>query len=378
MAASSAIGNVWQGPRISFTLDVDRSHTDTERTAMAYSDGGNGWQSPRISFSFNLSPADRLFPEKRKRADVADINYDTDFEFCVASNNCNGWNSTSAETLLAVADELFVDGKILPLIRCPIKVQPVTIARHLSLEISRSQSPVSSISYFPSNIQRNCSGDVASKSIRHKSPGKWKEIMLKLSNKKKENVFTSEEIDQDRLVSNVKQQPSSGTSLCCPSPFVRRRISAGRKHKAGNFTSCYKRKSVRPWCTSTGQETLPVLVEGSKPLEASSVCNKVQLDPRRRLQAENGKAETKAKQTRQRSKASPGGDIDSHRTTRRILGNRSLMVRNLDRSSTNAAKAASLDSPHPPRRPMVEVPYNSMPTESEPGVECGKRLEWTR
>jgi len=231
---------------------------------------------------------------------VAVANYDTDFEFCVASRNCNGWNSTSEETLLAVADELFVDGKVLPLIRGPIKPQLVTIARHLSLGISRSQSPVSSTSHPPSNMTRSCSGNVASKSLRHKSPSKWKVILLKLNNK--ENAFaesrgtTSNVIDQDRSVNNVKQQPSSQRFLCCPSPFVRGRFRAGRKDTVTNFTSCYKRMSVRPRCTSTEKETLPVLVEGLKPLEASSICNKVQLDARYlgelkpRLQAENGKS----------------------------------------------------------------------------------------
>jgi hypothetical protein len=224
MATSSEIGNGWQSPRISFTLDLDLCHSDTERTAVAYSDGGNDWLSPRISLSFNLSPTDKFLPKKRKREDVAVANYDTDFEFCVASRNCNGWNSTSEETLLVVVDELFVDGKVLPLIRGPIKPQLVTIARHLSLGISRSQSPVSSTSHPPSNMTRSCSGNVASKSLRHKSPSKWKVILLKLNNK--ENAFaesrgtTSNVIDQDRSVNNVKQQPSSQRFLCCPSPFA--------------------------------------------------------------------------------------------------------------------------------------------------------------
>ena len=84
-------------------------------------------QSPRISFSLNLSQTDGISPEKRTSEDVT---YDTDFEFCVISNNNNnGLTSIIEETLLPVADELFRDGKILPLIQRPIEAQPVTFCR---------------------------------------------------------------------------------------------------------------------------------------------------------------------------------------------------------------------------------------------------------
>ena len=80
MAVSLDIGNGWQSPRISFTFDF--SQTETERNA-------NDLQSPRISFSLSLSQTDRIPQEfKCKREDVySDINYDTDFEFCVNGRN---------------------------------------------------------------------------------------------------------------------------------------------------------------------------------------------------------------------------------------------------------------------------------------------------
>lgn len=377
--ASSEIRNGWQSPRLSYTLDL--SQTETERPI-------SDWQSPRISFSLNLSQSDRISPEKRKRQDVADLNYDTDFEFCVATNN-NDRHSIFEEALLSVADELFMDGKILPLSR-PTEAQPVTIASHLGLENSRCRSPVRSTSYPPSKITSGCSGDVASKSSRHKPPSKWKEIMLKLSNK--ENACAeirgtpSKLVDQDRSGNNVKQQPSStrsrwpfsrscstgsgetkGNSLFCSLPFSRSHSTAERKHKAATSAFCYRSRSVGAQCTSKEIEIdLSGPVEGSKPPEGWSICNKVQPDPRYlgdlkpRFQAEDGKAETKARKTRGRSKgSSPGrplkirGGLSSHRNTGRVVGNGRLMVRNLERSSSSTAKVTSLDSPRP-GRPMAD------------------------
>jgi hypothetical protein len=361
MAASLEIGNGWQSPRISFTFDF--SQTETERTT-------NDWQSPRISFSLNLSQTDRISPEKRKREDVADVIYDTDFEFCVISNNNNGRSSIRGETLLPIADELFVDGKILPLIHCPVEAQPVSIARHLSLERSRCQSPVRSTSSPPSKIRSCCWGNVASKSLRHKAPNKWKEIMFKLSNKedaRAENRRASSKfLDQDRSGNNcAKQQTSSSTISMWP---FTRTCSTGGGEMEGNglFYSLpcssipspadLKYKAATTGCTYKEIEILPGLVEGSKPLKAWGISNKVQSDPR--CLRRNDKEETKIKQTAGRGKqGSPGlpasrirGGMNSPRT---VVGNGRLMVRNLGRSSSTVAEAASFYSPRP-GRPMAD------------------------
>lgn len=372
--ASSEIRNGWQSPRMSYTLDL--SQPETERPT-------NDWQSPRISFSLNLSQSDRISPEKRKRPDVADLSYDTDFEFSVLNNN-NDRHAIFEEALLSVADELFLDGKILPLIR-PIEAQPITIASHLGLETSRCPSPVRSTSYPPSKITSSCSGNVASKSSPHKPPSKWKEIMFKLSNRENMSAesrgISSKVVDQDRSGNNVKQQPSStrsrwpfsrscstgsgetkGNGLFCSLPFSRSHSTAERKHKAAASAFCYRSRSVGARCTSKEIEAdLSRLVEGSKSTEGWSISNKVQPDPRYltdlkpRFQAEDTKAETKARQTRGRSKGSPGrslkvkGGTSSHRNPGRVVGNGRLMVRNLERSSSSAFKSAILDSPRPGR-----------------------------
>jgi len=354
MAAYLEIGNGWQSPRISFTLDL--SQTDTTN---------DDRQSPRISFSLNLLHTDGISPEKRRREDVS---YDTDFEFCVISNNNDGWNTIRGETLLPVADELFEDGKILPLIHGPLETQPVTIAGHLSLEISKCRSPVRSISSSPSKITSSCWRNVASKSLCHKAPNKWKDIMFKLSNKensREENIRKSSKgVDRDESGNNVKQQISPTKSLCpfsrscstggemkgkclfCSLPYSRMQSTAEQKYKVATSTS----KDI--------ESDVPVLVEGSKPLEARRISNKVQPHPRR---LEDAKEETKVKRTAGRGQlGSPGisaskirGSKSGHRTTGRVGGNGRSMVQNWERSSRNAAKAASLDSP-PPGKRMAE------------------------
>lgn len=362
MASSLEIGNGWQSPRISFTFDF--SQAETERTT-------NDWQSPRISFSLNLSQTDRISPEKRKREDVADVNYDTDFEFCVISNNNNGRNSIRGDTLLPIADELFADGKVLPLIRGPVEAQPVTIAHHLSLETSRCGSPVRSTSSPPSKIRSCCWGNVGSKSLRHKPPNKWKEIMFKLSNKevaRAENRRTSSKLlDQDGSGTNyVKQQTSSTISMW---PFSRTCSTAGGEME-GNGLICslpccrvpsteeLKYKAAATGCMYKEIEILPGLVKGSKPSKAWGITNKVQSDPP--CEKRNGKEETKVKQTAGSGKrGSPAplssktsADMNSPGT---VVGNGRLTVRNLGRSRSSSAveEAASFCSPRP-GRPLAE------------------------
>jgi hypothetical protein len=82
--------------------------------AMEYSDptftSMLGWQSPRISFCHDI-PGDRVSPEKRKREEIID-NYSTEFEFCMVQN---ATNPTFLDQGMISADELFLDGKLLPL-----------------------------------------------------------------------------------------------------------------------------------------------------------------------------------------------------------------------------------------------------------------------
>lgn len=341
MAASLEIGNGWQSPRISFTCDF--SQTETERNTI-------DWQSPRISFSLNLSQTDRISPEKRKRKDVADINCVTDFEFYV-----NGRNSITGETHLAIADELFMDGKMVPLIHGPVEAQPVPIAHHVSLENLRCLSPVR-LTSSPSKITSSCWGNVASKSLRHKPPSKWKEMLFKLSNK--ENVCAE---NRRRTLFKVvdQSQPSStksvwsfsrscrtggemkGNGLFRSLPFSRSHSTAERKYKAATSG-----------CTSKEIEIdLSGLVEGSKPPEAWSRSNKVQPEPqyyselKPRSEAEEGKGEARAEQyTAGRGKLGssglPASRMSSQRSTGRVGANGRLMIRNLD-------------SP-PPGKPMAE------------------------
>ena len=214
------IGNGWQSPRISFTFDF--SQTETERNA-------NDLQSPRISFSLSLSQTDRIPQEfKCKREDVySDINHDTDFEFFV-----NGRNSMTRElTHVAIADELFVDGKMLPLIQGPVEAQPVSIARHVSLENLRCLSPVQ-FYFSPSKIRSSCWGNVASKSLRdHKPPNKWKEMLFKLI-RNKENVCA----DNNRRSTSLKvvdqSLPSSTKSVWS---FSRSCRTVGREIKGNSL-----------------------------------------------------------------------------------------------------------------------------------------------
>lgn len=346
MAASLEIGSPWQSPRSSFTFDLSQIGTTND-----------DWQSPRISFSLNLPQTGRVSPEKRKREEVAGVNCDTDFEFCVKSNNNSGRNSTIGETLLPVADQLFVDDKTLPLIHCPVEAQPVTIAHHLSLERSSCQSAVRPTSSLPSKITSSCPGNVSSKPSSHKPLNKWKEILLKLSSQERKS---SKVIDQDISGNPVKQQHSSTRSRW---PFSRSCSTGGGRETKGNglfcslpFARCHstaerKYKPATSGCTSKEIETddFRGLVEGSKPLEAWSISNKVQSGPRSlgelkpRFEAEDGKAETKAKHTPVRSK------LLSQPASGSVDGKRMLMVRNLERSSTSVTEAASLVSPRPGR-----------------------------
>jgi hypothetical protein len=322
MAASLEIGNGCQSPRISFTFDF--SQTEPERTT-------NDRQSPRISFSLNISQTDRISTEKQKR-DVADVNCDTDFEFCV-----NGLNSIIGESLLPVADELFVDGKILPLVH------------HVSLENLKCLSPVRSTSSPSSEITSTRLGNVASKSLRHKPPNKWKEMVFKLS--KKESVSAENRRASFKVVD--QSQPSSMKPL---SSFSRSCRTGGEMKGNGLFRSLSfsrshsstepKYKAATSGCTSKEIETgLSGQVEGAKPPEAWSINNKVQPELRYygelkpRFEADGGKEETKAKQyTAGRGKlGSPGLPVSrmrrgmsSQQITERFGANSMSMVRNLE------------------------------------------------
>ncbi|GLJ10073.1 hypothetical protein SUGI_0121440, partial [Cryptomeria japonica] len=80
-------------------------------------------ESPRISFSVNLSSTDIISPERRKRKDLEEVNCSTEFEFSIDSSV--NVNVGFGETLVS-ADDLFVDGKILPQIP-PLRQQNVKI-----------------------------------------------------------------------------------------------------------------------------------------------------------------------------------------------------------------------------------------------------------
>lgn len=260
-------------------------------------------ESPRISFSLNLSQNDRISPENRKKEDVADVHCDTDFEFCVVSNK-NYRHSFFEETFLSVADEMFADGKILPVDR-PNEAQPKTISSHLSLESSKCQSPIRSASYPPSKITSSCSGNVASKSSCHKPPSKWKEIVLQLSNKPNtESRKTSSKIlEQDRSGNNVKKQASSPRSFF---PFSRSCSATGVRERKGNGLFC------------------------SLPFSRSH-------------------STTEAKHKAANSAPCSG----NHRSPGSVDGNGRSMVRNLERFSSSSTKAASLYYPRP-GKPMVQ------------------------
>jgi hypothetical protein len=260
-------------------------------------------QSPRISFSLNLSQNDRISPENRKREGVADVHYDTDFEFCVVSNN-DYWISFFEQTLLSVADESFADAKILPVDR-PIETQHVSAASCLDHESSRCQSQVRSASH-PPKITSSCLGNVASKSLSHKPPSKWKEMVFNLSNK--ESVSAESRRESFKVVD--QSQPSSMKPLSSFSRSCRtggemkgnclfRSLSFSRSHSSTEPK--YNAENSR--CTCKEIETgLSGQFEGAKPPEAWRINNKVQpelwyygeLKPR--FEADGGKEETKAKQ----------------------------------------------------------------------------------
>lgn len=280
MAASLEIGNDWQSPPTSFSFEF--SPLEPETTT-------NERQSPRISFSVYISQTDGISPEKLT-SDMADVNYDADFEFCI-----NGQNSSIGETLLPVADDLFVDGKILPLHHGPVQARPVTVSHHVGLESLMCLSPVRSTSSPSSDITSSCSRNVASKSFAPKPPNKWKEVVVKPSNK--ENVCAEKSSTSFKLVD--QSQPSStkplwpfsrscrrgeemkGTGLFRSLSFSRSQSTAERKFKAENSV-----------CATKEIETV----------EAWSISNKVQHGPRYygelkpRFDAKRGTEETKAEQ----------------------------------------------------------------------------------
>lgn len=372
MAASlQSIGNGCRAPQVSFPLDF--SQAATERTT-------NDGQSPRISFSLDHLQTTWLSPERREREDVADVSYDTDFEFCVIPKNNNGrQNSVSGETHVPVAEELSVDSEILPLINGPVEAQPVFIARRdVSLESLKCRSPVRSTSSPPSKTTSSCSRNVASKSLRDKPPGTGKEMIFEMSNKKnvfadhnRRNSTSRKTVDQSGNI--LKQQASptkslwsfsrscrtggevKGNCLFRPSLFSRRQPTAECKYN-----------SAISGCLSEEIKNLPRVVEDSKPLEAWSMSNKIlserrlrgQLKPR--IEAEEGKAETKPWRNKGgRNKLSGPGlpvvrsGMSDQGSSGRAGGSGRLTVRNVGSSSSSVAKSATLNSP-PPGKPMAE------------------------
>lgn len=340
MAVSLEIGSSWQSPRNSFTFDLSQINTSND-----------DWQSPRISFSLNLPQADRNSPEKRKRDNVADVNFDTDFEFCVTRNNNDGRNPVSEETPVPVAAQLPVDNKILPLIEGHVEAQSMTIARHLSFESSRCESRVRPTSPHRPKI---LSSNVSSKSSSLKPLNMWKEIMFKLSSQERKSTKV---VDQDRSGNNAKQQPSTKSlwpfsrsystggemkrnGLFCALPFSRSHSTAERKYKPGSSGS-----------TSEDTDTeVRGLVEGSKPLEPCSTseysiqsCSPCPADLKPKFETADGNTETKAKHSCGRSK------LGSQRATGIVGGNCKLVVPPLERCGASVAKAPSLDSPRPGR-----------------------------
>lgn len=234
---------------------------------MAWPEVGNGWQSPRISFSVDLSQIDRTSPEKRIRVGPADIIHSPEFEFCTVSRFKDSREAVFGE-ILSSADELFVDGKILPQIRAP-KSQPLTIARHLSLE---SSSPLRSASLPCSKTSGAENGGFKSS---NRMSGRWKE-MFKRSNRDYFCAASKESEDE----SNEEKPPATSRSrwpfsrsgsesrvngLFCSLPFSRSRSAVEHKSRTcSEAPSCYRSKSVG--AQSIFKETED-LVRGSKPAD---------------------------------------------------------------------------------------------------------------
>ncbi|GLJ10074.1 hypothetical protein SUGI_0121500 [Cryptomeria japonica] len=238
---------------------------------MALLEFENGWQSSRISFSVDLSPIDMASPEKRKRSDVADMNYSTEFEFFNLSSHVNhGCDADKTESLIS-ADELFVDGKILPQIRAP-EALFLSNDSHASPESSSpARSESSSLSKTSGLENDEC------KSARWPS-SRWKKI-FKLSNN---DHFRPAVDEADQILNegknDVKNRPSGrsrwpfswsggekrGSSLFCALPFSRSKSAAERKSKP-----CCEASSYRS--ISFGAEfERKILLSGSKPFGTSS------------------------------------------------------------------------------------------------------------
>eukprot|EP01018_Ginkgo_biloba_P028356 Gb_14501 [translate_table: standard] len=277
--------------------------------AMACSDIGTDWLSPRISFSHDLSQTDRLSPEKRK-SDVIYENYSTEFEFCMLRNdNIETRIPVFGETFLS-ADELFVDGKIMPRIQ-PVEPNPISIAHHLSLESSRCSSRVPSAAYCPSKpMPMASSGNVSSKgSTKASNTGKelFKLRNETISEESRPILRAGSNSDDAKPGQNVNQR-SSPRSLfpfsrsCstgqetrvngsfCSSPFSRRNSSEERKSKPCSASSS-RSKSVGALCMSKETQTssasnatsgVPLLHQkaapttGSKPFKSSGMLDRTQ------------------------------------------------------------------------------------------------------
>ncbi|GLJ10075.1 hypothetical protein SUGI_0121510 [Cryptomeria japonica] len=239
---------------------------------MAWPEFGNGWQSPRISFSVNLSQTDRESPGKQKRSDFDNMNYSTEFEFCSVKsvNHCCG---TDLSGTLTSADELFVDGKILPQSRAP-ESQVLSDGSHASLE---SSSPVRSASH---NLSKTSGFENdPCKSARWPSI-RWKNI-FKLSNNDRFCRALKEAPDQGLNEGNndVKNLPfgrsrwpfsrsgreKRGNCLFCALPFSRSKSGVERQSKPCCDASSYRSISIG------AESQRKILLTDSKPFRISSL-----------------------------------------------------------------------------------------------------------
>eukprot|EP01018_Ginkgo_biloba_P028354 Gb_19681 [translate_table: standard] len=297
------------------------------------------------------------------------------------------------ETFLS-ADELFVDGKIMPRIE-PVEDHPISIAHHLSLESSRCSSPVPSASYCPSKTMPKASSVNVKGST--KASNRWKEL-FKLRNEnisaESRPILKAGSNLDDAKPSNNVNQPSSPRSLfpfsrsCstgqetrvngsfCYSPFSRRNSAEERKPKASSASSSRSKsvgvlsmsKETQTSSASNASSGVPLLhlkvapTTGSKPFESSGMLDRTQ-----RLQRpgselwpqcsgrsmpkfpleDAGKGKMKTPKQKNGEYGSPDralrmqGSLSSPGRS----GNGRSMTRNLEGCSTKA-----LDSPRPGRQ----------------------------
>eukprot|EP01018_Ginkgo_biloba_P022634 Gb_26184 [translate_table: standard] len=247
-----------------------------------------GWQSPRISFCQDIS-SDRVSPEKRKREELPD-DYSTEFEFCMVQSASNP--AIFGETMLS-ADELFLDGKLLPLHIPPqfdhqetdslnpavlietetttemeTEAESVSIARHINLENTQ-----------PTTTTTSCASNTVPLSPKSsKLSYRWKEIFKlgKLQVKESQCPETlrgvKEEGSNKKNSASYLKQPLSPRSIW---PFSRSSSAGDAK---ANSASCSLASSRS---NSAGDNS-------SKPKASSAPCSRSNSGGDSKSKARNG------------------------------------------------------------------------------------------